>query len=102
MQIEKMMPERALVRIKPKDTTTPSGMMVVRNYQKNHIPSEAFEIGTIQALGEGDWDPVSVGDDVVIQAKLGGLAGVDVSIQFGEHRGTVAVVGLDEIVAKVE
>lgn len=85
------------------DESLPSGLIVVhgdntQSYQRHFD----WELGTVEALGEGDWEPVTVGDRVFIQNPGGGAAGADIGGVVGESRGRVVVIDRDEIVAKLE
>jgi len=63
-----------------------------------------FEVAQVLSLGDDvalalDLEP---GDRVLVQAKLGGVAGSDVSSALAAPRGTFVIVTRDEILCGVE
>ena len=98
--------DKAILRLEKKDQVyqTTGGVwvsMVGQMRSKRYHAELDFEFGEVLALGEGDFEPVEVGDRVMVRAISGGAAGADISREVGEERGTVIVVLRDEIVAKV-
>lgn len=96
------LPGRALVRLLDRDEALPdnrSGLHVVRS---RYDAKQDWEIGVLEAVGEGDIEPLSVGDHVIVRAPSGGKAGADVSRLLGERRETHIVVRFEEIVAGVD
>jgi co-chaperonin GroES (HSP10) len=91
--------EKALVKLIEKSSLSRRGFEIVRmGYRAN----DDWELGIVEALGEGDFEPVEVGDKVIVRAPSGGVAGADVSPDLGERKGSHIIVRIDEIVAKVE
>ena len=97
MQVEKVQADHALVRVEKRDFTTSSGVLVARDVDKKFDAGDAWEFAWVLQLGDGDWEPVEVGDRVIIQAALGGRAGTDVARALGQ--GSV-IISRDEIVCR--
>lgn len=94
--------DRAIVEIESSSMgliETSGGLFLSRSQYR---PNEDFEIGKVVSLGAGDFDPVAVGDYVMIRAISGGKAGADISREVGMLKGSVISIHRDEIVAKVE
>lgn len=98
MQVQTMMEDQALVELEEREMRSPGGVVVVRDPSRSYASSDDWEWGHVRALGEGDWEPVGVGDRVIVKAALGGLAGSDVSRYLGDRH---VIVTVDEIVARV-
>lgn len=97
---------KAVVRLDPKaDIPLSTGSIYVArgfgNKKEMYHQQFDFETGTVVSLGEGDFEPVEVGDRVIVRAISGGVAGADISKDLGEPRNSVIVVLRDEIVAKI-
>lgn len=97
-----MMADKALVRLEERDWTSKQGLHLYRDMREGYQAGDDWEIGVVENLGPGDWEPLEVGDKVIVKAPTGGKAGADVSRDLGEHRGNLVVVSWDEIVGKVE
>lgn len=90
---------KALVRLEDKSILEHREFSVIRMAYDH---TSDWEVAVVEALGEGDFEPVEVGDTVIVRAMSGGKAGADVSRSLGERRETHVVVLADEIVARVE
>jgi co-chaperonin GroES (HSP10) len=95
---------RVVVELEEQKKFTESGLYVVRdNRGRNYQPTEDFEIGVVRSLGAGGgWEPVEVGDRVMVRAISGGEAGADIGQSIGRGRGEVIVVEREEMVCKLE
>ncbi len=108
MRTEELTPvsDRAVIEITERgtdDQITGGGMVIVHGVtNKAWQPNLDFEIGTVVSMGEGDWEPVEVGDEVIIRAISGGVAGSDIGRYFGRPRGELVIVDIEEIVCKLE
>ena len=108
MRIEDMspLPGRALVEITKTGRDAElrdDGLLVVHGKGNDEWqPSLDWEVGKVLALGEGDFEPVQVGDSVLVRAPSGGEAGVDVGPTFGRARGELIMVEAEEMLCKVE
>lgn len=110
---------KAVVRLtgrRSMNEVLPSGLVIHRK-DADGVHTD-WEEAMVTALGHGDclhetegvsmvsgwrclWDPVGIGDTVLVAGALGGVAGSDIGRLVGERRSTVVVVNRDEIVAKV-
>ena len=81
---------------------TASGLHVVRDKTKNYQPEDDYETGIVRSMGEGDWEPVEVGDRVVVRAMSGGAAGADISSALDDTTKQTIVVLRDEVVCVIE
>lgn len=104
LRTEQIQPRKnkALVSIKDRSILSHREFSVIR---MGYNASDDWEVAEVEALGEGDWEPVEVGDLVIIRAGWlqgsGGKAGSDISRVMGERRESHVIVTIDEIVAKV-
>jgi co-chaperonin GroES (HSP10) len=95
--------DKAVIELEEKVTVRDSGLHVIRDHQKKYDPADDFEIGVVTSLGVGDsWEPVTVGDRVMVRAISGGEAGADIGQSIGRGRGEVIVVEREEMVCKLE
>jgi len=106
VRIQELIPARdkAIVELDERVTMTPSGLHVVHeNAGQNYRPEEDYETGVVAALGESEhgWEPVEVGDRVVVRAQSGGAAGADISNQLDRPAGEVIVVLRDEVLCVI-
>lgn len=109
MRIEEIRParDRALIEVTQKGTDEKelaSGLVVVHGTSaKEWQPKLDWEIGTVLALGEGDeWEPVEEGDQVMVRAPSGGVAGSDIGpVVGGLRNGKLIIVKVEEIVCKI-
>ncbi len=93
---------KAVVELEQKPSVTDSGLHVVReNHGKNFQPTEDYEIGTVLSIGGEGWEPVEVGDRVMVRAISGGAAGADIGASVGRERGEIIVVDREEMVCKI-
>lgn len=107
--IEEIKPtrDRALIEVIRKgtdDEVHESGLIVIHGTDsKQWKPEFDYEIGTVRALGEGDeWEPVEVGDQVMVRAPSGGQAGSDIGhVVGGTKNGALIIVKVEEIVCKM-
>lgn len=90
--------DKALVRLVDRSALSKREFAVIR---QGYDPSDDWELAVVEALGEGDFEPVEVGDRVIVRAISGGKAGADVSRQLGERRETHVIVRADEILVKI-
>ncbi len=100
--------DRALVEVTVKgtdDLTLQSGLVVVRSTDNKHwMPEFDWEIATVIELGESDdWEPVEVGDQVMVRAPSGGRAGTDIGHMVTGYKknGALIIVKREEIVCKM-
>lgn len=89
---------KALVRLVEKSLLEDREFSVVR---LSYDPTDDWELGVVEALGEGDWDSVEIGSHVIVRAGLGGKAGSDISKALGERRESHVIVSAEEIVVQV-
>lgn len=111
MRVEQLTPTpgKAILELVERDRITEGGLVIVQNVNRgtDYQPNRDFEEGVVLALGEGDWEPVSVGDIVLVRAggvhrHGGGKAGSDISRVVGRNYGEVICVKLEEVVCKME
>ncbi len=100
------MPGKAIIEITKAgsdDEVRDSGLIVFHGTDgKSWQPNLDWELGTVVALGTGDWVPVGIGDQVIIRAPSGGAAGTDIGYVLEAKRGQFVAVDEAEIVCKFE
>lgn len=92
--------DKAIVELEERKTVkaTDAGLLVYHdNNGRAYQPSEDFEVGTVLSLGEGDWEPLRVGDRVMVRGESGGKAGADIGGSFGLKANEVVVVSSAEV-----
>lgn len=96
--------DRAVIQLIERDRTTESGLEIVKlDRSKDFDPFDDYEMGTVASLGAGEgWEPLEIGDTVIVRAISGGAAGADIGPAMGKGRGEVVVVDREEIVCIVE
>ena len=100
--------DRALVEVMSRGTDEEelaSGLLVVHGTgNQQWQPDLDWEIGTVIELGESDdWEPVEVGDQVMVRAPSGGRAGSDIGnvVTGYQKNGQLIIVEREEIVCKM-
>ncbi len=98
------MKDKAVVRLEKKEDVleTRSGLQYVVAHGDGYKASIDWEMGEVLALGhEVAEDGLTVGDQIIVRAISGGVAGADISREVGEARGSVIVVLRKEIVCGI-
>lgn len=100
--VSRMVGEHALVRLVSRSILERREFSVVRLAYDRKVD---WEVAVVEEVGEG-FDDLSPGDHIIMRAggvdqNGGGPAGTDVSVDLGERRGSLVVIGPDDVVSIV-